>query len=869
MVVEKISLDGTWTLQNEDGSFSLDAQVPGSVFEALIEEDMIVDPFYGENERIVSWVYESSWSFERVFEVPEGFLQHEHVLLRCHGLDTVATVQVNGTMVGSAANMFMVHEFDIKHVLVAGSNTITIVFTSPTKAAMDETRKHHLRLGGLVGGAIPGVPYLRKDQRSFGWDWGPRLPDIGIWKSIEVVGHDGATIESVQVLQAFDYSSNPSDVKDPGELTDLRIVRATLEVNVEVGEATAKSGLDVSVALAGPSELDEVQRVTATESTVMCTFTVDDPAMWWTHDLGEQPLYAITVSIIDSDAVVDTSVHAVGIRDIQLVRTPDRWGETFYFRLNGIPVFAKGADWVPVDSFITRGRRLGLYERLLQDAKRANMNAIRVWGGGIYEDDAFYDLCDRFGILVWQDFPFACAIYPPWQEFVDVVRSEAIQNVKRLRNHASLAIWCGNNEDEQLKSVYLTHQLLGKPWLRKSFDQGYLYMFEEMLPSIVADLDPKRPYWPSSPSKGIGSKERGLLKSNLPDRGDSHFWKVWHMSAPFAEYRDFDSRFMSEYGFESFPEMKTIRAFTAPEDYDFFSPVMKNHQKNSAGNGKIMKYMKRRFAIPPAFVQQVMLSQITQAEAIEYGIEHWRRNRNDFHCMGSLYWQLNDCWPVASWSSIDYYGRWKALHYVAARAYRPFVASAREERDKVEFWVVNDGRSPRAGKLEWRIADAEGKVLLSGAKVESVPPCSAALVDTADTAAINKDPKAMAGHVIFFSLAAEDGSILHHGFRLFGDPKDFPIANPHLEVTGSLEDVGDGSIQYELNITASSIALYVYLDSETVDFLASDNFFSLDAGETRTIVVEPVTLPLGDEAPAGQAFLDAISAKSLFDLVKK
>ncbi len=872
--IETMHLDGTWSLVHEDGAITAPVSVPGSVFEALIEAGTIDDPFYGENEHQMLWVYESSWHFETTVDIPETILQHERVVLRCRGIDTFSEIWVNGNLVGTTANMYESYEFDVKAFLKAGKNDVKITISSPTKAARDEKKKHGINLH--TGGALPGVPYLRKAQYSFGWDWGPQLPDMSIWQPVELVGHDGLTIDSVFPVQTFTYNKDPQSVIDPADIPSVVVEQVALRVHVgltTMGALKAGSGMAVRAKLVAPDgrSFEAVAPVDGTRASLF--FTIPKPVLWWTHDLGTPALHDLEVIILQGDVVVDTLIQKVGLRDIKLVRRPDKWGESFFFMLNGVPVFAKGANWVPVDSFIPRGKRLGLYQMLLANAKEANMNFLRVWGGGLYEDDTFYNLCDELGILNWQDFPFACAVYPPYKEFVDVIRTEAAMNIKRLRHHASLAAWIGNNEVEQLFLGVLLLAIKWRVWLKSTFSAAYLALFEQALPSIVAEFDPTRSYWPSSPSNGGGDRSRGPLASNDPNVGDSHFWKVWHMGAPFSEYRKFDSRFMSEFGFESFPYIRTIAAFCPPEQYAFDSPVMANHQKNRAGNGKIMAYMKRRFDVPADFRKQVILSQITQAEAMEYGVEHWRRNRNEQHCMGSLYWQLNDCWPVASWSSIDYFGRWKALHYYAKRFYAPFFASVKESRDFVEIWVTNDHREANKGKLAWKVMDASGSTLLSGSKDLDVPPCTSVLAERVDTAAINKDDDAMNAHVVFFALETAPGSktTTTRGFRLFGEPRNFPLHDPrlawHLEraATGA-----SGEHEYVLVIHCEKPALFVYIEPVDVDFIAVDNFFAMEPGETRKIAIRLAKLPVSAKEDVLPEKIEdvqaAIKVGSLYDL---
>ncbi len=872
--IDKLRLSGTWTLVHEDGAITVPVPVPGSVYDALIEAGTIEDPFFGENEHQMSWIYESSWHFQTTIDVPETMLRHEWIVLRCRGIDTFSEIRVNGNLVGITANMHECYDFDVKAHLKVGKNDIKITITSPTKAARDEKKKFGLNL--RTGNALPGVPYLRKAQYSFGWDWGPQLPDMAIWQPVELVGHDGVAIDSVFPVQSFTYNKEPLTISDPHGFPSIVVERVAVKIHVDLattGALKAGSGMAVKAKLVAPDGRSFEAEAPVDGTRVSLDFNIPEPVLWWTHDLGTPALHDLSVTLQQGDVAVDTHVQKVGLRDIKLVRLPDKWGESFYFRLNGIPVFAKGANWVPVDSFVPRGKRLGLYQSLLADAKEANMNFLRVWGGGLYEDDLFYNTCDELGILNWQDFPFACALYPPSKEFVDIIRKEAATNIKRLRHHASLAAWIGNNEIEQLYPWVLVVAIGWRLWLRKKFSIAYRELFEQVLPSIVAELDPTRSYWPSSPSNGGGDRPRGPLASNDPNVGDSHFWKVWHMGAPFSEYRKFDSRFMSEFGFESFPHMRTIATFCPPEQYTFNSSVMANHQKNRAGNEKIMSYMKRQFDIPTDFRKQVILSQITQSEAMRYGVEHWRRNRNEQHCMGSLYWQLNDCWPVASWSSIDYFGRWKALHYFAKRFYAPFFASVKEERDSAEIWVTNDHREERKGKIAWKVMDAGGSTLLSGSKDLDVAACTSVLAERIDTAAINKDDAAMNSHVVLLKLdpAGESWETTAQSFRLFGEPRNFPLRDPRL--SWHVEKVGKGASgepSYGLVIESEQLALFVYIEPVDVDFIAADNFFAMEPGEKRHVAIRLVKLPATTEEDVLPEKIEdiqaAIKVGSLYDL---
>ncbi|MCJ7650249.1 MAG: glycoside hydrolase family 2 protein, partial [Candidatus Lokiarchaeota archaeon] len=623
-------------------------------------------------------------------------------LLRFKGLDTIAQIFLNEQLIGSAENMFVEYEYDVSDIIKKEENILRIYFKSPTIFAkeMIEKFKHKLK----TSQEMPGLPYIRKAQYSFGWDWGPSLPDIGIWKDVELFGYDNIKIDCYCIETSFNYNKNPMKITDVSDYSQVSVISARVKIEFQFDikiTAISAGNIFLNCKLIAPDQKSYEKRIKILGEKHALEYEIVDPMLWWTHDLGTPNLYEMEITLENEGEILEFITQKMGIRDIQLIRNPDKWGESFFFMFNGIPIFAKGANWIPIDSFIPRGKKNGLYEMNIKSAVAANMNMIRVWGGGIYEDDQFYQLCDQLGVLVWQDFQFACAIYPIHEEFVTNVTFEAIQNIKRLRNHPSIALWCGNNELEWLWRLNLKTSDINDENLILSFKKGYLKIFEDILPNLIKKYDPNHSYWPSSPSNGYAGEKLGIVDSNSPDIGDSHFWDVWHGNKPFTAYRKFDSRFMSEFGFESFPSMKTIREFCPKDQFDFNSNVMENHQKNKAGNRKILKYMKKRFTIPPKFEHRVILSQITQAEAIQYGVEHWRRNRNDFHCMGTLYWQLNDCWPVASWSSLDYYGRWKAIHYFAKRFYQNVFASIKEDKDSVEFWVTNDLRERQSFILEW------------------------------------------------------------------------------------------------------------------------------------------------------------------------
>ncbi|MCX7030154.1 MAG: hypothetical protein NTU62_08550, partial [Spirochaetes bacterium] len=682
--MDHLSLDGTWQIARRGADDWIDASVPGCVHTALLAAGHIGDPFFRDNEDRLQWITEADWVYRRNFDVPAAALGRERILLHFDGLDTLATVTLNGKELGRTDNMFRTWEFDVKGSLVECGNQLEILFVSPIPFLAERERIRHLP-DWHHDREVAGRGWLRKEPCSFGWDWGPHLASCGPWKPVTILAWDTARIADLRVRQ---------DHSQPGSVT------LSVALGVERAESAGLGlGVEVSVLRGGREVAKAVAGVAADRAAA--ALRIDNPELWWPNGLGSQPLYDVVVTLRDEGGcVLDTASRRIGLRTLRLDRHADRWGESFQFKVNGAAFFAKGANWIPADTFVTRLTPAD-YGRLVGDAAEANMNMLRLWGGGIWERDEFYEACDERGICVWHDFMFACSAYPAFDEsFLANVRAEAEENVRRLRHHASIALWCGNNELEQ--------GLVGDAWTDRTMSwEDYGRLFDRLLPEVVREVDPDRDYWPASPHTPVGDRRN----FNDPASGDAHLWEVWHGRKPFEWYRTCGHRFNSEFGFQSFPEPRTVRGYTDPDDRNVTSWVMERHQRSGIGNTVIIQYLLDWFRMPTDFDATLRLSQVLQAMAMKYAVEHWRRSMP--RGMGTLYWQLNDCWPVASWSSIDWHGRWKALHHLARRFFAPVLVSGVEDPagGTVEVHVTSDLREPFEGTVSWELTTVAGERL--------------------------------------------------------------------------------------------------------------------------------------------------------------
>ncbi len=807
--MKKLSLDGTWHLDIPGSGFPrIDGHVPGSVYHDLLEAGQIPDPFFRNNEEEALKIMEHDFIYSRFFDVPGDLLACDRVLLRCEGLDTLAHVEINGIPAGRADNMHRTWEFDCGSLLREGSNEIRIRLESPTRFIREAYDRKPL---DGSSDAMRGFSYLRKAHCMFGWDWGPHLPDAGIWREIGLIGVEKARLKDVRIRQ------------EHGE------GRVTLRVRAGT-ENVRENAAAVSVTVISPAE----ERFTGEGSD--CAIGIPNPMLWWPSGYGEQPLYTLEVTLREGDRILDRVQKRIGLRTLTVRREKDEWGESFCHRVNGVDVFAMGADYIPEDNLLPRVNRERT-RRLLEDAKAAHMNTIRVWGGGYYPDDFFFDLCDELGLMVWQDFMFACAMYSLTDEFEESVTAEFRDNIRRIRHHACLALWCGNNEIESFIPQGL--------WIReKKQITDYVRLFEHILPKVVREEDPDTFYWPSSPSSG-GSFEA----PNDENRGDCHYWDVWHGLKPFTDYRNHLFRYASEFGFQSFPCMATIESFTEPEDRNVFSYVMEKHQRNASANGKIAEYLSQTYLYPSTLDLFVYASQLLQAQAMQYGVEHWRRHRG--RCMGSLVWQLNDCWPVTSWASIDYYGRWKALHYYEKRFF--VLISCEEEgiltqntnvnaepfplRLSARLNVSNETTEPFRGRIRWSLRRPDASVIREGTAEVSVPALSALWTEKMDFS--GQDPH---GCYFAYGLETPEGQPAGGGTVLFCAPKHFRFADPGLEARAE----GD-----EIVVTAKAYARSVEIQCGP-DTVLEDNFFDMNGGTRRIRVIR------------GRA--ERVSVRSVYDI---
>ena len=817
--MKKLQLHENWQLCNVKKQDWIPAQVPGDIYSALLSSGKMKDPFFGDNEYEAKALMEEDYEYKTVFcFCSEQFADCQEMILRFEGIDTLADLYLNECYLGKADNMHRIWEFPVKELLEDGENTLRVVIHSPLKFMAEAFAKYHNRGNDDT---IEGFMHLRKAHYMSGWDWGACLPDGGLFRPVTLLGVEAARLDSVYIRQ----------VHENGKVSLIAEVDVeTFEAEDEESSLEKTKGIDTDdlvydITVTSPDGTKKVWEGSPDE------IEVENPQLWWPNGLGEQPLYEIQVDLRSGGQILDTWCRKIGLRTLTMRREKDEWGESFAHEVNGHTVFAMGADYIPEDNLLQRTSRERTRELLLQ-CKRAKFNSIRVWGGGYYPEDWFFDLCDEMGLMVWQDFMFACSVYELTPEFEANIRQEFIDNIKRLRHHASLALWCGNNEMEMFVKE--------GNWVTKPTEvRDYLLMYERIIPEVLCEYDPDTFYWPASPSSG-GSFD----DPNDPNRGDVHYWEVWHGNKPFSEYRKYFFRYASEFGFQSFPSVKTLETVTDdPRELNPFSYIMEKHQRNYGGNGKIAKYMQAAYRYPENFSDFVYASQLLQADGIRYGVEHYRRNRG--RCMGAIYWQLNDCWPVISWSSVDYYGRWKALHYYAKRFFAPVMLSCEEQnwmtaeadmnRQHFEFEksihlnVTNETLTDRRILVRYAVRNAKAEILREEEQWLDVPALSSVWLDKVEL------PDIDLFHEYVSYEALEDGCVISQGTVIFSYPKYFRYVDPKLSVRVEKD---------ELVVTADAYAKSVEIRNAKEDLILEDNYFDMNAGERRVKIIsgDPIDL---------------------------
>lgn len=798
--MQTCTLNGTWQLSAGHRSLeSVDMQIPGTVLSGLLAAGKIKDPFYRTNEDATRALFWKDYVFTRTFDVDEELLAQQHIVLVCEGLDTLAEISINGTFLAKTDNMHRTWKFQAKKLLHPGKNEIQIVFRSVLRFIEDYPYEAHKKINYIPCGSMKGNQLLRKAHSMFGWDWGPQTIDAGIFRDIYLQGYSHARIEDIRIHQQ--HAKNVS-----------------VQTSITLSESVPGQKLCVELSEDGADKpLQTKLCKTNADGVAAVDFVIENPKLWWPNDYGDQPLYIVRTTLLDEDGTsLESITRRIGLRTLTISQEKDEWGNEFAFCVNGVKIFTRGGNYIPDDCLYTRITEKKL-DYILESCRRAHFNCVRVWGGGYYPSDAFYDLCDEKGLIVWQDLMYACNVYDVTDAFAENCRQETYDNVRRLRHHASLGLWCGNNEIESAWDHWGDFQK-ETPYLRAD----YIRLFEEVLPKAVQEADGETFYWHSSPSSG------GCFDN--PDdanRGDTHYWDVWHGQKPFTDYCKYFFRFCSEFGFQSFPCAKTVNSFTLEDDRNIFSRVMESHQKNDAANGKMLYYLSENLRYPKDLTHLLYASQVLQGMAIKYGVDHWRRNRG--RCMGTLYWQINDNWPAPSWSSIDYFGRWKALHYMAQKFYAPHAVSMTLEDHRCHVYFSNESFETTEYSLTLSIRDLSGNVLETYETKGNSPAFSAIETAVVDICSWEDQKDDVFLEAV---IHTKDQKVLKDVETLV-PYKYLNLKNP--VISTEAEETNDAFI---LHISSDCFAPFVALDFDDADVIFSDNFFHLTDKTVQDIIVK-------------------------------
>ncbi len=818
----EIELNKNWILIQAKTGTEYNATVPGCVHTDLLNNKAIEDPYYRTNEKDLQWIDKEDWSYTSEFEVSEEVLAYKSTELLFKGLDTYADVYLNDSLILKADNMFREWEVDCKPFLKQGKNNLKVYFHSPITIGLKELEANGYPLpasndqseNGELGDKKVSI-FTRKAPYHYGWDWGPRFVTSGIWRPIILKAWNQAKVEHLQIVQ-----------------NELNEKEAKLTENVVVKSSGTQ---DITIQIKNQDQLLNSETFTLAEGENKLTvdYSIDNPKLWWTNGLGEQHLYHIETSILVDGQAIEKKETTIGLRTIKLVQKPDEFGKSFYFEVNGVPVFMKGANHIPNDLFLNRVTP-EIYEREIKAAADANMNMIRVWGGGIYEDDAFYEFCDKYGILVWQDFMFACSMYPGKEEFLENIKQEAVDNVVRLRNHPSIALWCGNNEIDAAWSEYADG---GWGWKQrynedqhKEIWNNYEKIFHQILPEVVKANDPGRSYWPSSPM--AGPKEHASYNNTS---GDMHYWGVWHGKHRFSEFETTRARFMSEYGFQSFPEFNTVKKYALPEDFDIESEVMAAHQRSGIGNLRIKEYMSWYYKEPKDFEHFLYVGQVLQAEGIRMAIEAHRRDMP--YNMGTLYWQLNDCWPVASWSSMDYYGNWKALQYFVKKAFENILVNPVLREDSVSIYIISDNLENQKASLKLELIDFEGNINFEQTTDIEVVANTSKIYATLPKKLL--DAKMKNKNYVLVATVLDGEKNIATNELYFDEIKNLSLPKVQIEYKVTKNEAG-----YTIELSADKLAKNVYLSVDGNEGFFSNNYFDLLPGKLVSISYKTENLAL-------------------------
>lgn len=790
-----ITLDKNWTMSVNDTEEKLSCGgLPVSMYQTLLKNNRMDNPYYGENEYLARELSRSNCAFYKSFEADERLIAHDKVFLRFYGVDTLSEIYLNGVLLGTTDNMFRTYEYDVKSLLKAGENRLEVRISSPLEYVEKAYEKR--KIYG-VDTTVNGYPHLRKCHCMFGWDWGPQLPDMGVWRSVELIAANAGIMRNVYAVQRYskDYSA------------------LTLTVSHET-DAWGECDREISISLSDGRVFSA-----AVKEGENAVFEIANPPLWYPRGYGEQPLQKITARLVRNGETLSEISETIGFRTLTV-----NMKNGFCFSCNGTDLFAMGANVIPQDQifpFITEERT----EKFLSDCAKANYNTLRIWGGGYYPDDFFLRKCDEMGFILWEDFMFACSAYRLTPELESTVKAEIYDNVKRMRNHACIGLWCGNNEIESAWEGW------GLPEDPES-KADYVRLFEEIIPSILKETDPERFYWPSSPSSGGNQYgENGVFhKTWLNDTGNQHYWDIWHNFKPLEEFRKYRFSFCSEYGFEALPSIKTVRSFAEEKDLNLCSPVMENHQKCVAGNEKLLYYIAQLCRYPYDFERLIYASQLVQCDAIRSDVEHMRRNRGV--CMGSLYWQVNDSNPVISWSSIDYFGRWKGLHYTARRFYAPVLLSCLEENHSaVTLNLCSESTEKVSGVVKYALRDRFANIIEQGEISAEIQPLSAKDIAVLDLEKHLDTREKQRSNYLEYSFAGS-GRVLSKGTTIFVRPKAFTFENPHIKA-----DFSETEKSFAITFTADCYAKSVCLELAEADCVFSDNWFDINGAEPVTVEI--------------------------------